>query len=100
MENSKGTSSACEINVTYQNIVYENATLNTPYSGKTIGYETTSGTCQVEANSNDWTTQWLKTGDVLNSWLNQGVYAGQIAVESPLIFEIPNTGSLKITNCW
>ena len=100
MENSKGTSSACEINVTYRNIVYENATLNTPYSGKTIGYETTSGTCQVEANSNDWTTQWLKTGDVLNSWLNQGVYAGQIAVESPLIFEIPNTGSLKITNCW
>jgi hypothetical protein len=76
---------------------YESATMGTLYSGpKNIQYETSSGTCQIEASVNHSWSEWIKQGNVFNNWGN----GGQISIISPLKVSIPSGATFKITNCW
>lgn len=94
--NSQGAAS-CDFKVTYSESQYENAFLNTEYSGeKKIQYETTAGTCQISASSNEWAS-WVETGTISSNW---GTVGGQISISSPLKVEIPEGETFTITNCW
>jgi Tfp pilus assembly protein PilX len=76
---------------------YESATMGTLYSGpKNIQYETSFGTCQIEASVNHSWSEWVKQGNVFNNWGN----GGQISIISPLKVSIPSGATFKITNCW
>jgi hypothetical protein len=76
---------------------YESATMGTLYSGpKNIQYETSSGTCQIEASVNHSWSEWVKQGNVFHNWGN----GGQISIISPLKVSIPSGATFKITNCW